>query len=111
MAKIVSLNKNRDFRRIYMKGRSFVSPVLVTYVFQNRMSSKRIGITTSKKTGNAVKRNRSRRIIKEAYRQIMPKIKVKADFVFVSRAKTCDAKTTDILKAMSYHLRKAGILE
>ena len=110
MVKIISLNKNKDFRRIYMKGRSFVSPVLVTYIFQNRRCSGRVGITTSKKTGNAVKRNRARRVIREAYRQLMPKVKGNVDFVFVSRSRTAEVKTADIVNSMLYHFRKAGVL-
>ena len=54
---IVSLKENRDFRRLYTRGKSFVSPSLVTYVMKNRRSGGiRVGITTSKKIGNAVTR-------------------------------------------------------
>lgn len=53
------IKENRDFRRIYTRGKSYVSPVVVTYVLKNRSQNVRVGITTGKKTGNAVKRNRS----------------------------------------------------
>lgn len=107
----VPIKENRDFQRIYHRGKSFVSPVLVTYVLKNRSGNVRIGITTSKKTGNAVKRNRSRRIIREAFRMLAPQVKPGFDFVFVSRGKTPFVKSTDVVRAMAQELRNAGVLK
>lgn len=71
----------------------------------------RAGITTSKKIGNAVKRSRSRRVIREALRQWAPRIKPGYDFVFVARGKTPFVKSTDVAKAMGKHLKDAGVLQ
>ena len=60
MDKFVPLNENKDFRRIYAKGKSYVSSSVITYVSKNRCKQIRVGITTSKKIGNAVQRNRAR---------------------------------------------------
>jgi ribonuclease P protein component len=111
--RLVSLTENRDFRRIYAKGKSWVSPVLITYVTKNRWKTVRVGITTSKKTGNAVKRNRSRRVIREAFRGLMHQIPNKqgVDLVFVARAKTPFVKSTDIKRVMAAQLKEAGVLK
>ena len=50
MGKYVTVKENRDFSRIYKRGKSFVSPVLVTYVIKNRSDNVRYGITTGKKS-------------------------------------------------------------
>lgn len=50
------LTSNHDFRRMYAKGVSAVSPLMVTYVMKNRLGYNRLGITASKKVGNAVDR-------------------------------------------------------
>ena len=105
------IKENKDFRRIYAKGKSFVSPVIVTYVSKNRSKNVRIGITTSKKTGNAVKRNRSRRVIREAFRILAPKVQPGYDFIFVARGKTPFVKTADVYRAMSQQLQDAGVLK
>ena len=110
MGDVVTLKENREFRRIYSKGKSFVSPYIVTYVVKNRRNIVRVGITTSKKVGNAVMRNRSRRIILAAFREILPDIKSGYDFVFVARHKTPFVKSYDVLKHMSNHLKKYGAL-
>ncbi len=88
-----------------------MSPVLVTYVMKNRTRRIRVGITTSKKTGNAVKRNRSRRIIREAARQLVPQLSGGYDLIFVARAKTPYVKSTDIVRDMKKHLTEAGVLK
>ena len=88
-----------------------MSPILVTYVLKNRAHCIRVGITTSKKTGNAVKRNRSRRIIREAARQLMPELSGGYDLIFVARAKTPFVKSTDILCDMRKHLSQSGVLK
>lgn len=111
MKKIITLKENRDFRKLYTRGKSCVSPVLVTYILKNHTENVRVGITTSKKTGNAVGRNRSRRIIREAIRKIYPRINGGIDLVFVSRAKTCYTKSTDIEKVMLSHLSQLGALK
>lgn len=55
-----------------------------------------MGITVSKKTGNAVERNRSKRIIRAAFYKILPHIQGSFDFVFVARSSTKNLKSTDI---------------
>ncbi len=111
MKMYLPINQNKDFQKIYARGKFFVSPVLVSYIMKSRCrSSLRVGITTSKKTGNAVKRNRSRRVIREAFRAIQTEIRPGYDLVFVARAKTPFVKTGDVQRAMEQQLRNAGIL-
>ena len=68
-----------------------------------------MGITTSKKIGNAVERNRARRIIRAAFRDNLPDIKGGYDLVFVARTRTKFLKSTDISAIMAKHLAKAGV--
>lgn len=109
MSEFITLKENRDFSRLYRRGKSYVSPVLVTYISKNKFNNLRYGITTGKKIGNAVKRSRSRRIIRAAFRHISPELKKGYDFIFVARSKTPFVKSTDIEKAMTEHFKKAGL--
>ena len=69
MKKIFTIKKNSVFTRIYTKGKSSVQPSVVIYVRKNpALKNSEIGITTGKKLGGAVQRNRVRRIIREAWR-------------------------------------------
>ena len=107
----VSICKNHDFHRIYAKGKSYVSSVLVVYALKNRRKMLRVGITTSKKIGNAVQRNRSRRVIREAFRQLAPGVKKGYDLIFVARGRTPFVKSTEIRRQMEKQLKAAGLLE
>lgn len=110
MSKMVSLCLNTDFRRAYYKGRSFVASGLITYVLKNRLGINRIGITTSKKIGIAVKRNRARRVIRAAYSALQGSVKEGYDIVFVARSKTTFLKSDDVLLIMKKQLKDAGVL-
>lgn len=105
MSKPVALSQNRDFRRLYHK-KGNVSPLLVTYICKNRFDFNRLGITTSKKIGKAFQRNRARRVIREAYRCVLPKLSDENgwDIVFVARSKTCHCKMQEVLSVMEKHL-------
>lgn len=108
--KLATIKTNKDFRTAYYRGKSQVHPALVTYVRKNRQRVTRIGITTGKKLGTAVQRNRCRRVIREAYRSLAPGIPTGWDLVFVARGRTLTAKSTDISKIMEKHLKKTGVL-
>ena len=111
MQKTIPLTQNRDFLRLYKRGRSLVTPSLVVYITKNKLKINRLGITTSKKIGKAVQRNRARRIIKEAYRATEPLIQTGFDFVFVARGKTVSLKTNDLLYVIRGMFTSAGVLK
>lgn len=111
MNKYITLKENRDFSRLYKKGKSYVSPVLVTYVLKNKSDNLRFGITTGKKIGKAVKRTRARRVIRASYYEIFPEIEKGYDFVFVARGKTPYVKSQVVKKAMKQHLKNAGVIK
>ena len=104
-----TLKLNKEFRRLYGRGKSAVSPVLVAYVLRNRLGYCRIGITTGKKIGCAVARNRARRVITAAWRQLLPDISGGYDIVFVARGKTPHVKSTDVLEKMYSMLESVGV--
>lgn len=110
--KVLILKQNSDFRRAYGRGKSYSDPALVTYILKNnRAGVCRMGITTSKKIGNAVERNRSKRIIRAAFRELTPQIGGGFDFVFVARSRTKHLKSTDIRNIMLHQLKKAGVIK
>ena len=106
-----TLKLNSDFRRAYMRGKSYTDPALVVYVIKNRAGLCRIGITTSKKIRNAVQRNRARRVIREAFRTLPGSVKPGYDLVFVARTKTVYRTSTQIREVIGRLLSLANVLE
>lgn len=109
--KAKTLKENKDFRRLYYRGKSLASDNLVTYAMKNRGGGCRIGITTSKKIGNAVERNRSRRVIRAAFSELEGRINGSYDFVFVARSKTSRVKMQDVLCSMTEHFKSLGVID
>ena len=110
MAKITALKLNKEFKTAYYHGKSFVHPALILYVRKNRFGEPRFGITTGKKIGKAVQRNRCRRIIREAYRLHYPSLSGGWDFVFVARKATVSYSGTQMYRVMQELFKKAGVL-
>ena len=71
----------------------------------------RIGITSGKKIGKAVKRNRARRVIRAAYYQLNSRVKGGFDIVFVARTKTTEVKMQQVLFEMEKQLLQLGVIE
>jgi ribonuclease P protein component len=105
-----TLKTNNDFRRIYNRGKSFVSSGIVVYVTRNSAGYNRIGLTVGKKIGNAVKRNRAKRVMREAFISFENRLKSGYDIVLVARGKTVFIKSTEVAKFLNDLLTKAGIL-
>lgn len=106
-----TLKENKDFRRLYYRGQSVASKTLVTYAMKNRGQGCRIGITTSKKIGNAVQRNRSRRVIRAAFSELEGEINASWDFVFVARGLTSKVKMQAVKKDMEKHFKALGVID
>ena len=109
--KIIKLKENRDFRRGYNRGKSFVTPAFVVYVNKNREQTVRLGITVGKKIGKAVKRNRAKRVITAAFRFLLPRVADGYDFVIVARTRILNLKSTDVLVMLNKALSAAGALK
>lgn len=108
--KYVCIKKDREFRFLFKKGDSIVTDAFVCYARESKRRVNRIGIVTGKKVGNAVKRSRARRVIREAFRLIDPLLREKTqkryDFIFVARAKTPAMKSTQVYRQMENRLLK-----
>ena len=101
--------KNKEFGRVYARGKSYVAPQLVLYVMKNRLGHTRVGITATKKIGNAVHRNRARRVIRAALYQTLPYDVGGLDLVFVARGVTPKLKSTKLEKTVRRLLSQAGL--
>ncbi len=106
-----SINKNREFARIYKKGKCIVHSECVLYYKKNNYNKIRVGITASKKIGNAVKRNRARRVLRYALQEVLPQCTDFYDFVLVARGKTVYLKSTKLEKTLYQILYKEGLLQ
>jgi len=111
VSKIITLKENRDFRRLYRQSASYVSPALVVYLKETRAGFSRLGITAGKKIGSAVLRNRAKRVVREAYRTLLPTFKKDVDMVIVARKRAAFVKSDVVLNELDILLKKAKLID
>lgn len=101
----VSIKKNVDFKRIYYKGRFKIGFFSVVYLKKIRFNGAFLGITASKKVGNAVERNRVRRVIKAAYRDLEKTENLKGLCLVIVAKRSClNVKSYDVLKELKKNI-------
>ena len=106
----VSLKENRQFRRLYAKGKSEVSPYLALYWRKNGLRENRLGITVGGKLGNAVKRNLVRRRLREFYRTNEVQFKPGYDLVVVARVRAVHSSYRDLGNSFLSLARRGKLL-
>ena len=105
----LSLKQNHEFRRLYNKGKSAVSPYFVIYCRKTGRPVNRLGITTSVKLGNAVKRNRARRRIRELYRTHEAGLLPGYDIVIVARTRAIYGRYPELKRSFVQQMKKLGL--
>lgn len=114
MKNTISIKENRDFRRLYGRGRSSASDFVAVYFAKNRLDFNRLGLTVGVKIGGAVTRNHIKRLIREAYRLHEAEFLSGIDLVVVARRRAASATFHDVEKSLmqcAYKLKVAKKLE
>ena len=110
MKHTVSLKKNHEFRRLYNKGQSAVSPYFAIYCRKTNRPISRLGITTGVRLGNAVKRNRARRRIRELYRTNESRFSPGYDVVVVARTRMIYGRYGELERSFLRLMGKLGMV-
>ena len=111
MKHTVSLKLNHEFRRLYAKGNSAVSPYLAMYCRKNRLGYNRLGLTIGTKVGHAVVRNRVRRRIRESYRIHEDRFRQGYDLVVVARVRAAHSRYDKLERALLSMAEKLELLK
>ena len=79
------LRQRSQFERIFRRRRSAADDLIVVYGCENALPYPRVGLSVSRKVGNAVTRNRWKRLLREAFRLNRAALPVGVDLVVVPR--------------------------
>jgi len=111
MKRTVTLKKNYEFSRVFNKGSFYVGRHIIVYVLPNKQSYNRIGISVSKKAGNAVMRNKKKRLIRENYKHYQDYILNGYDIIIAARAEDTVPKYSALLKEFKYLIKKVKVFD
>ncbi|HEY0827020.1 MAG TPA: ribonuclease P protein component [Bacilli bacterium] len=112
MQKEYRLAKKEDFNKVYRQGKSMGNRQFVLYYMTNAaVEHFRLGVSVSKKVGNAVVRNRIRRMLKEIVRHHAQAIKVHTDLVLIARKPAVDMAYQEMEKSVLHVLKKTSLFQ
>jgi ribonuclease P protein component len=111
------LRSNQEFQRVYRQGRSWSCPALALNVLQldnaapngGEACRQRIGFSVSKKLGGAVERNRVRRRLRHAARELLHGWKAGFEAVVVARGAAASLDFEGLREALGVLAERAGL--
>lgn len=84
LPRVNRLKNTKDFDRAYKKGKHIKGKYgKLAVIHRNDEDPLRVGIVVSSKLGNAVERNRAKRVTREVFRKFLPDIKKGNDISFI----------------------------
>lgn len=111
MKRAEALKRKKDFRYTYRTGKSVPGRWFVCICAYSRLENSRVGISVSKKQGNAVQRNRIKRRLREAITPFIPDLVNHKNIIFVARHGVIDAPFEELGCAVKAAMKKANLLK
>ncbi|RSK29195.1 ribonuclease P protein component [Bacillus sp. HMF5848] len=110
MKKALRLKKNEDFQVMFQKGRSMANRQFVLYYLKKDDEiSFRVGLSVSKKLGNAVTRNRIKRMIRRFFQEHKDMLPTGYDYLVIARKPVADMNYSEAERSLGHVLYKADL--
>lgn len=110
MKKMYRVKKNSDFQMVFQQGTSFANRQFVVYqLSKEKQPYFRIGLSVSKKLGNAVVRNRTKRLIRQVFTELKEDINIGNDYVIIARKPCVELEYEEFKKSLIHVLKRGNI--
>ncbi len=108
MNKRQRVKKNAEFQKVFKHGKSFANRQFVLYFLPKEGQEEfRIGLSVSKKVGNAVVRNRIKRYIRQSFLEMKDEVNPNMDYVIIARNQAASLDFHDSKKSLQHVLKVA----
>jgi len=104
------LTRSKDIQRVRQYGKNYAHPLIVLLVSPNDLELTRFGITAGRSVGNAVQRNRSKRLLRAAVNTLFDNISRGFDVVLIARKAVLEVNYQQVEGALKGLLQQAGLL-
>jgi ribonuclease P protein component len=112
IARDLRLRSAVDFDRVREQGQTWRNNQVVLIILPNERGRNRYGVAAGKRLGNAVRRNRMKRLLREALRALDPTLRQGYDIVLIARhGLRVDTPLADITSNLSRLLTRSGVLD
>jgi ribonuclease P protein component len=110
--KELRIKKNKEFQTAFQKGHSFANRQFVVYALKKEgQVSFRIGLSVSKKIGNAVTRNQIKRYIRQAIFELSDELAAGNDYVIIARKPAAEMDFFEVKKSLTHVLKVGKVLK
>ncbi len=109
MQRELRLRRSADFERVRSQGRSWYHPLVTISVAPNLLPHNRYGFIASRRLGNAVIRNRIRRVLREVVRHAEPRLKTGFDITCVARNEIVTQPYSTVRDALEDLFQRANL--
>ena len=111
IARDLRLRSEADFERVRSQGRSLHARLVIAVVLPNELGQNRYGFAAGKRIGKAVRRNRAKRLLREAARLLHPRLAPGHDVIFIARNSMApETMLGDVLPEVERLMQRAGLL-
>lgn len=111
MRKSYRIKKEQEFQKIIQTRQSFANRNFVVYIMKKNVQSHfRVGISVGKKVGNAVRRNRVKRQIRQALFELKEDISSEYNFVVIARPAVIHLSTREVKQNIRHVLKLAKVM-
>jgi ribonuclease P protein component len=104
------LTRSTDIKRVRRSGKSYAHPLVVLYVLKSDVPKTHVGVSAGVAVGNAVKRNRAKRLLRAAMSELIPVMVPGSDLLLIARSPLAAANVFQTREALSILLNRAGLL-
>ena len=112
MKKKFRIKKNEEFQEVFRKGQSFANRQFVVYVLERKdQEYYRIGLSVSKKLGNAVARNQIKRYIRQSFLELHDDIRENRDYIIIARKPATELSCKEVKKSLIHVLKRGNALK
>ncbi|GCF92391.1 ribonuclease P protein component [Enterococcus florum] len=111
MKKAYRVKKEKDFQKVFQEGTSFANRKFVVYRLEpSGQDHFRVGISVGKKIGNAVARNRVKRLIRAVLQESSLQIDDRIDFIVIARPAVKGLTYEEVRSNLTHVLKLAKII-
>lgn len=111
LPRAVRLHRRADFARVRQEGRTWADRLLVLGAVPNGLPYSRFGFVVGSRIGKAVRRNRAKRLMREAVRLHRPQIRPGWDLVWIARREMAGATFDEVMRSVEGLLQQARLLQ
>jgi ribonuclease P protein component len=104
------LTRAEDFEKVRRSGRSFPHRMMVLVAHPNEKRQIRVGVVAGRAVGNAVTRNRAKRVLRAAVRVVGGSVQPGWDLILIARAPLLSSAHAEVVEALRTLLSRAGLV-